>query len=369
MNCTRRRLTGVTAALFLAAAVLPLIAPTAMARTSAGISNDPARIGLYGQQSPTYDGVYRQGLSIIALDSSGADVDVAAIRWLRRQQCGNGSWTSFRPDLEVRCGAADSNATAMAVMALKAVGKKSAATAGLTWLINHQKAGGGWEYSKGWGPDSNSTGLVVQALIAMKVDPTTVRHNGSPLGFLRSLQLGCDELDASLRGALDYQPESPLMRNDFATAQAAQALAGSALPVAPRTGSARLPELSCATRTPVVTTSPSEAAAGYVGRRLAANGGTIPSAFGPGADYGTTANAVLALVAAGLGRRQVHTAVSQLRQAARMFTRDADRNIVPGAAALVVLAENATEGHPRKVDGLNLIRLLRRSITEPTGSR
>jgi hypothetical protein len=338
-----------------------------MAGAAAGTGNDPARIGLYGQQSPTYDGVYRQGLAIIALDSSGADVDEAAIRWLRRQQCGNGSWTSFRPDLEQRCGAADSNATAMAVMALKAVGKRSAAMDGLAWLINHQQEGGGWEYSKGWGPDSNSTGLVVQALIALHVDPATVRNHGSPLDFLASLQLGCGELDASLRGALDYQAETTLVRNDFATTQAAQALAGSALPVAPKAGSTRLPELSCATR--VVATTPAEAAAGYIGRQLAANGGTIPSAFGAGADYGSTANAVLALVAAGLGRRQVHAAVNQLRQSARTFTRDADRNTLPGAAALVVLSENATDGHPRKVDGLNLIRLLRRSITKPTASR
>ena len=360
-----RRFTGVAVAGLLTAAMVPASALTASAAPAAGTSSNPARIGLYGRQTPKYDGVYRQGLTILALDDSGADVAPEAIKWLRRQQCDNGKFMSFRSDLTKSCGAADSNATAMAIMAFHAVGRNAAANDALNWLEKQQLSGGGWEYTAGWGADSNSTGLVVQALIAMGVDPASVTNHGTPLDYLTSLQLGCDEAKAKLRGALDYQAEVPLVRNDYATAQATQALAGTSLPVAPQAGSTDLPQFGCAgklaQRGPAV--APSDAAAGYLGRRIAANDGTIPSAFGGGADYGSTANAVLSLVAAGYGSKQVTSAMAALEGAAPTFTNDSDEKVLPAAAALLVLAENATEGNPRHVNGLNLIKRLKNSIT------
>ena len=61
---------GVATALALAAglAVVPATA------ASAATSTDPAFVGLFGSQDPTYDGVYRQSLSLIVLDASGATV-------------------------------------------------------------------------------------------------------------------------------------------------------------------------------------------------------------------------------------------------------------------------------------------------------
>ena len=362
MSSVSRRFTGVAFTALLAAAVLPLGTSSVSAGPADSTSSNPARIGLYGQQTPRYDGVYRQGLTVLALHDSGAGVDTAAIKWLLRQQCENGRWMSFRSDLGQPCGAADSNATAMAVMALSEIGRTAPARRGLNWLLDHQLSGGGWEYTAGWGADSNSTGLVTQALIAMGVNPGTVTQNGSPLDFLASLQLRC-QYDPGVRGALDYQVQTPLVANDYATAQATQALAGSALPVAPSNGSTERPKLPCGNGGDPITRA--EAAAGYLGRRLAANGNTIPSAFGGGVDYGSTANAVLSLVAVGYGANQVAGAMSELEQAARSFTLDADHKVLPAAAALLVLAENATGGHPRDVDGLNLIKRLRLSITKP----
>ncbi len=365
MSSITRRFTGIAVSTLLAVAVIPLSADSATAGPADGTSANPARIGLYGQQTPRYDGVYRQGLTILALEDSGANVNTLAIKWLLRQQCDNGKWTSFRSDLSKPCGAPDSNATAMAVMALSAIGRTGPATNGLNWLLDHQLDGGGWEYTTGWGPDSNSTGLVTQALIAMDVDPSNVSNNGSPLDFLASLQLRC-QYNARVRGALDYQAEVPLVRNDYATAQATQALAGSALPVAPRNGSTELPKLPCGNGGDAV--SRADAAAGYLGRRLAANGYTIPNAFGGGADYGSTANAVLSLVAAGYGSKQVDGATSELEQAARTFALDADHKVLPAAGALLVLTQKATGGNPKNVDGLNLIKRLRRSITQPANA-
>ncbi len=344
--------------------VMTLAAPPAGAAAAtthrSASAFDPARTGLFGGQNPTYDGVYRQGLTILALTDSGAAVDPSAIRWLRRQQCGNGRWTSFRSDLTTRCGAGDSNATAVAVMALAAVGRSAAATRGIEWLIARQQLGGGWEYSRGWGADSNSTGLVVQALIAMGVDPQSVTNGGSGLDFLASVQLGCTSAPDD-QGALAYLSEDPLVANDYATAQATQALAGSALPVAATAGSTDLPQLGCAKS--LIALRPADTAAGFLGRRLQANAGLIPPVVGSTPDYGSTANAVLSLVAAGYGADQVTLAMTALERDARQFVLGGRGKVRPAAAALMVLAERATAGHPRHVDGLNLVRLLKRSLT------
>jgi hypothetical protein len=346
------------------ATVLGLGVALASQPAEAATRPDPARSGLYGVQDPTYDGVYRQGLTILALTAAAAAVDRSAVRWLRRQQCGNGRWTSFRQDLSARCGPGDSNATAMAVMALHALGRKAAPQRGLDWLVADQLPGGGWEYSKGWGADGNSTGLAVQALVAMGVDPGTVANGGTGPEFLASLQLGCGSAVAD-RGALAYQPAVPLVADTFATSQATQALAGSALPVPGAAGSTELPELVCppARGRLAVVVDPAATAAGYLGRRLQTYDGLFPPAFGTDPDYGSTANAVLSLVAAGFGADQVALAMTALERDARMFVLGGRGNVRPAAASLLVLAERATDGHPRQVDGLNLVRLLKRSLT------
>ena len=53
--------------------------------------------GLYGKGDPTYDGVYRQSLSILALQDTGRTVPKAALNWLQDQQCSDGGFTAPRP--------------------------------------------------------------------------------------------------------------------------------------------------------------------------------------------------------------------------------------------------------------------------------
>jgi hypothetical protein len=345
----------------LTTALLATAAGPAEATPPRGASvSDSAHRGLYGRQDPTYDGVYRQGLSILALHASGAPVDRSAVQWLLRQQCPNGRWTSFRADLTTACGAADSNATAMAVMALHAIGRLGPARKGLRWLQGHQLAGGGWEYSAGWGADSNSTGLVLQAFLALHRRPLFVRAGGvSGFGFLRSLQLGCTAV-AAQRGALDYNVEVPLAPNDFATAQAAQALARTSLPVKPARSWTPPTAPDCSGGT--LGESASAAVTSYLAGVLRTNAGAIPSSLGAGDDLGSTANAVLSLVAAGTARRQVRAAMVVLQTQARSFVLN-KRQIVPGAAALIVLAEHATGGNPHHVAGLDLVHRIGHSIT------
>src|SRR5205823_11561126 len=49
---------------------LALLAGPLSAVAVAGTSTDPARIGLYGSQDPTFDGTYRQSLALLALVAS-----------------------------------------------------------------------------------------------------------------------------------------------------------------------------------------------------------------------------------------------------------------------------------------------------------
>jgi hypothetical protein len=349
----RRRAAGLITAVAVAAAI-----GVAPATASADTSKDPALIGLFGSSDPTFDGVYRQSLSLIALEAVDAKIPDASVEWLKRQRCGNGSYTSYRADLSTGCGPRDSNATALAVIAFKRLGYGKLARGSVNWLLEQQTTSGGWEYTKGWGPDSNSTGLVVQALVAMNIDPATVTNGGSsPLDFLTSLQLDCDDDPAGDRGALDYQDQDPLLANDFASAQATAALAGRSLPVRPRDASPARPAFTCdAASEP----TPAAAAAGYLGRTIRGNDGHIPY-FDDSIDYGSTANAVLSLVAAGYASRQITSAVKTLEAGSVDYTHDTADEVLTASSAALVLVAVASDGDPRSFGDVNPVRQILKS--------
>ena len=58
--------------------------------------------GLFGVQDPTFDGAFRQGLALAALKAAGVAADqarlTAGISWLKKQQCANGLWQSYRAE-------------------------------------------------------------------------------------------------------------------------------------------------------------------------------------------------------------------------------------------------------------------------------
>ena len=347
-------ITAVAAAIAMTGAFV--VAPSA---ASAATSTNPARVGLFGSQDPTYDGVYRQSLALIVLDAAEAKIPESAVKWLKRQQCGNGSFMSFRSDLDAKCGPKDSNATALAVIAFKRLGARKHARQAIDWLIEQQTRSGGWEYTAGWGPDSNSTGLVIQALIAMKIDPASVAKNKTGRQFLKELQLDCDDAPASDRGALDYQRQDPLVANEYATAQAVAALAGSSLPVRATTASVERPRFTC---DDMPQPGAAAAGAGYLGRTIRSTGGYIPS-FDDSPDYGSTANAVLSLVAAGYASNQIDEATATLEDVAADYTRGGKGNILPASAAALGLVAIATGGDPRDFGETNPVRDLLQSRT------
>ena len=146
-------------------------------------------------------------------------------------------------------------------------------------------------------PTSNSTGLALSAFAAAGIAPASVTSGGkSGIDYLRTLQLSCAA--ASGAGAYDFQTEATLHANDYATVQGLLGVLGKSLPITPTAAAGAAPACPA-----TVTDAASSAAAAtsYLSARLIATSGAIPSAFGSGTDWTTTANAVLDLAAAGAG--------------------------------------------------------------------
>jgi hypothetical protein len=113
------------------------------------------------------------------------------------------------------------DATAITVQALRAVGRTTDATAGLTWLLSVQRTDGGFADPAGLA-NANSTGLAAQAL----------RDGGRTLAwvrarvFLAGLQQGC-AAPAGQRGAVNFAAGAfDAGTAPRATAQAVLGLAG-----------------------------------------------------------------------------------------------------------------------------------------------
>lgn len=215
--------------------------------------------GLFGAQDPTYDGAYRQGLALAALEAAkvpaGNPKVARGISWLTGQQCANGLWQGYRSDTSAPCRAADpatftgpdTNSTALAVQGLAAYRRYPQTQATLSGLDAVQSADGGFPFiaAPGQSSDPNSTALGIQALVAVKVSPTAARWTEggrTPYQALATYQLGCSDPAAS-RGAF-YFPGSR-QPNDLATVQAVPAAAGKALPVAPSATRAVAPVVPC----------------------------------------------------------------------------------------------------------------------------
>ena len=206
--------------------------------------------GLFGAQDPTYDGAFRQGLALGALaavhipKTDGRIVD--AISWLKRQQCANGLWTSYRADTSVACPPADpnrftgpdTNSTGWAVQGLAAWGAHSNDAGVLSSLDAIQSSDAGFPYiaAAGQPSDPNSTALAIQAIVAARGAPNAgmwVKTNQTPLTALLKYQIGCKSPGF---GAFRF-PGSGTGPNVFATVQAVPALTLRTLPLKPSTKS------------------------------------------------------------------------------------------------------------------------------------
>lgn len=354
---------ALTAAVF-AATATPAFAAASASPSAGGAaaSAAPLPAGLYGATSPTYDGVFRQGLSLMALHAEGVTPAASAVSWLTGQQCADGGWEPYRADPAKPCTPSqeDTNSTSMAVQALVALGGQDAAVSrAVAWYQKIQNSDGGWSYNPGTASDANSTGLVVSALEAARTDPTTVVKDGrTGVQGLDSFQLGCSA-PAAQQGGFAYQPAKggKLVANDAASAQAALAAAGGFLPGAAATGAASAKPSA----TPSADCSDSgQAAAEYLAKRLDAGGDHISAALAGASaapDYSSTAWAALSLADDGWSAPAA-SAVQWLRGNGEAWIQGQNGVPLSSALALLILDARATGLNPHEFGTTDLVAQL-----------
>ncbi|MEU9126515.1 prenyltransferase/squalene oxidase repeat-containing protein [Kitasatospora sp. NPDC048540] len=368
MPTAARPVTAAVAALLLAG----LTAAPALADTPSP-SSAPVAVpaGLYGKGDPTYDGVWRQSLALLALADDQVVPADSAVSWLTGQQCADGGWPSYRADPAAACDPAteDSNATAVAVQALVRLGgHQDAVSKGTQWLKAVQNADGTWAYNPGTPGDANSTALAVNALVATGTDPAgTAKAGKSAYDGLAAFQLGC-AAPADQRGAFAYQPapDGSLAPNTLASAQAALAAAGGSLPVPPPTGTGTSPSPTApacpagSTAATVPHADAAEAVSAYLTAQLSAGGDHLvqntPGAT-PGPDFTATSWAVLGLVRAG-HPDQAAPAANWLVKNGYPWAAQGKDGTDAAAAATLLLAAHAAKVDPYDFDGHNLVQLL-----------
>ncbi len=345
-------LTAVGSAVFVGTAVAATATPIAVIAPAVA-----AQVGLFGSQDPTYDGVYRQSLAIIGMLATGHTPNAPAVNWLLSQQCADGAFTAYRTDTTKPCTAAaeDENSTALAIQALVALGKPT--TTAITALRHFQLADGGFYDNTAFGPaasDANSTGLAESAFVAGGVAPLSVTSTTGKTAddYLRSIQIACSATSGG--GAFDTQGEATLHANDYATVQALLGQLGKALPVGTAVAAGSVP--ACPSAVTDGATS-AAAATNYLAARLTATSGQVPSSFGSGTDWTTTANAVLDLDAAGAGTASAAAALAALEAHAKAYTQTAGAP-VPGPLATLLLVAHANGIDPGSFGGVDLTTTL-----------
>jgi hypothetical protein len=138
------------------------VALRALALRALGANADP----LLARLTPRADGrigtlVNSTIWGVLALRAAGRAAPAASVRYILRQQRPSGGW-SWYPR-----GAPDSNDTAAAVQALRAVGTTGKPIArGLSYLRLLQRKDGGFALVAGRASDSQSTAWAIQAFIA-----------------------------------------------------------------------------------------------------------------------------------------------------------------------------------------------------------
>ncbi|NEA42200.1 prenyltransferase/squalene oxidase repeat-containing protein [Streptomyces sp. SID11385] len=349
------------------AAAVPLVATGALGLASApALAASPAIAsaaapgpaeGLFGTQDPTYDGVWRQSLSLVALDTAGRKLPVKAVDWLVAQQCADGSFAPYRAKPAADCGPkdkVDTNQTGAAIQAFAAIGgHRAEAEKALSWLKSAQNKDGGWGYTAGSPSDANSTSVVIGALRALGVRPADVTKGGeSAEDALLSFALKCDakQSPGKAGSAFGFQPEKDgsLVANTDATAAAVTAGYGAGFVVA-----APHEETGGSTRCASPRTAKDAARNGavWLGGVLGENGAVTTALPGakPKPDAGNTADTAVALAAAGMPE-EAREAVDWLRSEGPAWAEKTG----PAAWSQLILAAHATGADPADFVGRDL---------------
>ncbi|MFD8915049.1 prenyltransferase/squalene oxidase repeat-containing protein [Streptomyces sp. NPDC059575] len=350
-----RRSAAALAAIGVLAAAAPAMAADATPSPSPTV---PVPAGLFGKADPTYDGVWRQSLALLAQHTVGERPAASAVKWLTGQQCADGGFAAFRADTAQPCGGkgaqADTNSTAAAVQALAALGGHDDAVGKATkWLTGQQNKDGGWGYSPGSPSDANSTSVVVGALAAAGMDPAKQHAKGkAPAEALAALAIPCGK-DGG--GAFAYQPDKKgkLAANADATAAAVLGALGKGFVVEPAKARDKAP--ACTDSGKATPGRLADNAAAYLAGAVA-KGGHLMSVM-PGAedqpDFGNTADTVVALAADGWSA-QAKAPYAWLAKNAGPWAQQSG----PAAYAQLILAAHALGENPKEFGGTDLVQAL-----------
>ncbi|TLS47270.1 terpene cyclase/mutase family protein [Streptomyces montanus] len=358
-----------SAALLAATAVIGTVcAPAAFADESPSPSASQAfPSGLFGSTDPTYDGVWRQSLALLAQHTVGVKPAAEAVDWLTGQQCANGAFAPYRADASARCDTKtkiDTNSTAAAVQALEALGGHRSVTGdAVKWLKSVQNEDGGWGYAPGGASDANSTSVVIGALKAADIDPGDVpsKDEKTPYDALLALSVPCDE-DGG--GAFAFQPDKKGRLAANADATAAGVLGSLGQGLVTQTGDKAGDDAS---RGSAAKGSKCERGDSFTRQDAAANGaahltgalaknGYLKSALAGAEDqpdHGTTADAVVALAAAGR-TSETGKPLAWLEKNSGTWAAKSG----PAAYAQLIFAAHATGTDPRDFGGADLVKQL-----------
>ncbi len=188
------------------------LALSALARSAAGERPDAALTRLRAHTPGRLVNV--TVWSILALRQAGEVVPDPLVRSLRAAQHASGGWSWHRG------GAPDTNDTAAALQALRALGVTGRPVdRGVAFLRRHQNRDGGFELTDGRGSDAQSTAWAIQALVAAGRPP-----GAAAFRYLARLR----RTDGSYRYSARYAT-TPL----WVTAQVLPALARKPFPLRP----------------------------------------------------------------------------------------------------------------------------------------
>jgi hypothetical protein len=310
--------------------------------------------GLYGTTDPTYTGVDNQALAILGLDSVGVSADRAAVKWLVAQQCLDGSFESYRVSIRTACGPPDAvnytgpntNATALAALALNASGKIAQAKRAVEWLTKatavapNGKTGIAYYPGSGALPDTNSSGLAYAAMSGLGV-------NSAVVGQVRAYLLSAITPCAQSGGAKFQVSEAGV--NNSASAQALFGLAA-LTPAEPANKLGASPK--CAK-------NKVKNLASYLSGQLKT--GVLSSFPYDGDDFGNTAATVVTFNTMKVGKKPVGKATAALKKNAKTWALK-DGKVNAGALGWLLMVAQATDSNPKKFGGVNLISTLTKSM-------
>jgi hypothetical protein len=168
--------------------------PARMVATEQTSGADAGLFGTEAQLNAFTVGGYVQGLVFTALRAIGQTADATAINWLVGQQCPSGGWvlqsqaTSFGGCTEDPSNGTgpDTNSTSLVLQGLAAQGALTASmqASGISFLTSGQDVDGGWSLyqsssAQPQSSDPQSTGLVIQALLALGLSATGAAFTSS----------------------------------------------------------------------------------------------------------------------------------------------------------------------------------------------